>query len=425
LEKLNGFASSATDSFPVFESSGEIKKICISLKNKPIYFKNISERVQYFFVLLVRLNKCWDFQMNKTIFFIIILNCLTWQHIFSSFPANDGRVNYTLKIHAGTGLPHTISQVYFNQEYLRSIELNSWFDNQGKDEKNYSLLGAGYIFSNLGNYDVYGNYHAAFLGVLSPHIHKYLPVQFKMGLGIAYATKRYDVETNFLNRAIGSHLNFYGQLTFTGKFPVSQKFLISPGVSFHHISNGTVMAPNQGINMLTFSAGMEIRPGHRHPGILALDRDRISEGRNRFSVIYAPGIKQVDRLIDKHIFTSSLIFDYGYNFLPERSIGLGISFFYNDTWAYFPYTREERDTELSPFQSALHLSLQKNMGPLAFIIHPGLYIYHPAREWPYQVNRIGLKYSLENNLTFQFSIKAHWLAVADYFEWGIGYEFNR
>ncbi|MGF1586699.1 MAG: acyloxyacyl hydrolase [Bacteroidales bacterium] len=335
-------------------------------------------------------------------------------------------INYSINFHFGSGLPHHPSQVYFNNEYIKSLELNAWFyDLNGKGSKN-SIPGAGYFFSNLGNSGFYGNFHSLYLSLLNPPISSVVPVQFKLGFGIAYATKKFDIETNPFNRAIGSHLNAYGQISLTGRIAAGdEKLLIRPGVSFHHISSGSVVAPNQGINMVTFHAGFEFKSGHSHSGTIALERDITAGIKNRFSIILAPGTKQVDWRNDKQILTSSLIFDYGYIFRPQKSIGMGISLFYNDSWAYVPYTRTTRDESLSPFQSAFHISMQLNKGPLAFILHPGVYIYNTARDFPYLTHRLGIKYSLANNLTFQVSIKSHWFAVADYFEWGIGYEFTR
>ncbi len=365
--------------------------------------------------------------MIKTGYQILLLTmvCLNlFNHRGVSAESNK-YIYYNLSIHGGSVLPHHASVVYLNREYLNSIELNTWFGHYDGKETGNPILGPGYFYSNLGNKDVYGNFHAAYFGILNQRINRKLPVQLKTGVGIAYATKKFDIESNYLNRAIGSHLNAYGQLSLSGKFPITEDRLIfRPGISVHHISNGRVAAPNQGINMLTFSAGLDFRSDHTHSGTLKLERDTITKGKGRFSLVFAPGIKEIDRRIDKKIITSSLIFDYGYIYRPERSLGLGISFFYNETEAYLPFDRTEKDDSFFPFQSALHISLQRNIGPLAFILHPGVYIYNQAKDWPYMTNRLGIKYLFENNLTLQFSIKAHWAAIADYIEWGIGYEFN-
>jgi hypothetical protein len=355
---------------------------------------------------------------------VIILICLTGFNSRAGLGEKTGNIYYNLSIHTGTALPHNDMLVFLNREYIRSIEINTWFVNNLHDQWVYPVLGAGLISSSLGNRDVFGNIHAAYLSILNPLFPGRIPIDFKLNLGMAYATRKYDVHDNYFNRGIGSHLNMYGQVAVTWKIPVhGEKWVLRPGLAFHHVSNGTVVSPNSGINMLTIHAGMDLRSGHRHHGALSIERDTLPEKKNRFTAIFAPGIKQMDRRIDKRIFTSSLIFDYGHLVLPEFSIGIGIGFFYNDTWAYSPYS--ERDASLSSFQSALHISLQRDMGPLAFFMHPGTYIYMAARDIPYFTGRLGFRYKFENNMTAGFAIKHHWFAIADYFEWGIGYEFKR
>ena len=341
----------------------------------------------------------------------------------ASYPGTIGYMSYSVKFHGGTVLPHHETITYFNREYVRSLELGTTFipDNNTSGR---TCAGVGYFFSGLGNRDIYGNAHALFLTLVSPPKNS-LPLQFKFGVGLSYITKPYDLETNYFNRALGSGINAYGQFSIQGRIPVNEnKWLLRPGLSFHHMSNGAFIAPNQGLNLVTLSAGIEF--GNRQYTLPDWAvRDSLPHGRHRFAFFFAPGIKQVDRRVDKQIFTSSLIFDYGYRVTNKFSVGMGINMFYNDTWAYIPYTRTERNNDISPFQSALHLSLQTSRGPLAFLLHPGIYIYNQAKEWPYMTNRLGMKYTFKNNLALQFAVKSHWFAIADYVEWGIGYEFNR
>lgn len=368
--------------------------------------------------------------MLKTGKYCIILFILIWLSVTGAFssPAQDekgkGNVHYNVNIHTGIALPHNDMLIYLNRDYIRSLELNAWFMNPGKGDRHNAELGAGYFYSNLGNKNVLGNIHAVYLSLLSPFFSNYSSPDFKLNLGIAYATKKYDIHNNNFNRGIGSDLNMYGQMSVTWEIPViGDKWILRPGVSFHHVSNGAVVSPNSGINIFTLSAGVDFMSDHLHSGRMMLERDTVPARKNRFSITLASGIKQMDRRIDKQIFTSSLILDYGYFLGQNISLGMALGLYYNETWAYHPYFG--KDESLPPYQSALHLSLQKDLGPLAFFVHPGTYIYMPAKDTPYFAGRLGLRYKFENNMTAHFAIKHHWFAIADYFEWGIGYQFNR
>ncbi len=343
---------------------------------------------------------------------------------FASRPESTEAVHYNLKVHIGRMLPHNEMLDALNQEQIRGFEINAWFGESVSERITRPIPGAGYSFSNLGNREVLGNIHSLYMSILYPVYKGRFSIEFKSNLGIGYATKPHDPENNPFNRAIGSHLNFYGQLSFTGRVPLAgSRWVFRPGISFHHVSNGTVVAPNSGLNKLTFHAGFDFRSDHGYPERLRLEEKTIFDGRNRVAFFYAAGIKQVDVWMDKKIFTSSLVFDYGFRLLPSVSIGAGMGFFYNETWAYL--SSNNGNGALSPFQAAIHLSLQKDTGPLSFFVHPGTYIYLPSEEdIPYFTGRLGIRYKLANNLTLQFAIKHHWFALADYFEWGIGYEFD-
>lgn len=344
--------------------------------------------------------------------------------IFAGTPGEKGYLLYDLNLHYGAMMPHHDVLEVLNQENIKGFELMTWFNPGGAEQTGNSILGAGYIFSGLGNHEVFGNMHAAYMGMLTPRLIKRIPVRLKIGLGPAYATKKHGRD-NLLNPAIGSHLNAYGQLSLIGEITVFQdRWVLRPGISFHHISNGIIVAPNQGLNLLTFHAGLNYLSGHRHSGAMLITREKKVSERNRFTIMLAPGIKQVHRTMDHQILTSSFIIDYNFIYRPEKRIGMGINFFYNDTWAHFPHITTEDEEPPAPFQSSVHLSLQLDQGPISFILHPGLYIYKPSEETPLFTNRLGVKYSFRNNLVAQFSIKHHWFAIADYFEWGIGYEFK-
>ena len=358
---------------------------------------------------------------------LLIASFLTFSgFILASPPGNARQIMYQLNLHAGSVLPHYETLAYFNREYVRAFELNAWFRQPQNVSPYNSMAGIGYLFSGLGNRDIYGHNHALFYNLLGRPVIKSLPLRFNIGFGLAWLTKKYDLETNYFNRAFGSHLNAYAQLGVRGRIPLKEDRLsLNTGLTFNHVSNGAVNAPNLGLNLFTLNAGLEFNTNQSFAVNDRAMKDTIPAGKHRFAFILAPGVKQVDRRVDKQIFTSSLIFDYGYRFHPSRSIGLGISLFYNDSWAYIPYIRPEKDHELSPFQSAIHLSWQMNRGPLAFILHPGWYMHHPVPNAPSMTNRLGVKYSFENNLCLQITVKSHWFATADYIEWGIGYEFNK
>lgn len=355
---------------------------------------------------------------------ILLFICSSLVNAGEGLTDDRGIVCYNLNIHRGWMTPHYALQAALYEDRIKGIDLNAIFLNRNEATLNSSVLGIGYFLSNLGNNEIYGHVHSTYLSILFPLLTRKYPVQIKLGMGPGYVTRRHDPETNRLNRALGSHLNLYGQISLTGGIPViRERLLFRIGLSFNHVSNGLIVAPNQGINTLTLHTGVDFSSSHRHSGAISVGHERAKIKKNFFSIMVASGIKEVDEHAGKKIFTSSLIFDYGYRILPDLNAGMGISLFYNDTWAYDPWGSNDIAETPVPFQSAIHLVLELEKKPLAIILNPGFYIYKPARDIPDFTGRLGVRYSFSNNVTVKFAIKHHWFALADYFEWGVGYRF--
>lgn len=363
---------------------------------------------------------------NAWYIFTLLIACSFVLNANESVTDDRGVVYYNLNIHRGRMAPHVALQAALKQDKISGVDLNVIFLNPNEASLKSSVASVGYFLSNLGNNEIYGHVHAAYFSMHFPLLTNNYPVQLKLGMGPGYVTKKHDPENNHLNMAVGSHLNVYGQISLTGGIPVfKDRLFLRIGMSFNHISNGLVVAPNQGINTLTIHTGLDLSSDQRHSGTLSVGRDKEKKEKNCFTITYASGIKEVDRVAGKRIFTSSLIFDYGYRILPGFNAGVGINIFYNDTWAYDPYMTPGIDEPPAPIQSAIHLVLELEKKPVAIILNPGFYIYKPTGDIPDFTGRLGARYSLRNNLTLMFAVKHHWFALADYFEWGIGYRFFR
>jgi hypothetical protein len=62
------------------------------------------------------------------------------------------------------------------------------------------------------------------------------------------------------------------------------------------------------------------------------------------------------------------------------------------------------------------------MGRLFFLIKPGIYLKNSFKHPGLITNKIGLRYAVSNHWVISTAVKAHWTAIADVVEWGIGYK---
>jgi len=79
---------------------------------------------------------------------------------------------------------------------------------------------------------------------------------FKVGFGLAYCTRPFDLENNFQNIAISTRVSFSlrGALGYT--LHLSDQLHLKTGLTITHFSNGAFKVPNAGTNLVTGNLGL-------------------------------------------------------------------------------------------------------------------------------------------------------------------------
>ena len=145
------------------------------------------------------------------------------------------------KVHYGFIIPHHKSIAYLLDKHVRGLELNISLPAYGnhiwEQLYRYPRTGAGYFFCDYGNPEVLGKVHALFgfmnIPIIRNHNNNHL-LNYQIAFGMSYLTKRFDVYENYLNTAIGTHLNIYFRLGFDTKIPISEKFELLGEIGFTH-----------------------------------------------------------------------------------------------------------------------------------------------------------------------------------------------
>ena len=82
---------------------------------------------------------------------------------------------------------------------------------------------------------------------------------YTLGNGIGYNSHIYDRFKNVDNVLFGSHLSVYFNVAFALNYRYRQCEFFA-GTEFHHLSNGGIIRPNKGANILGVGGGKEILP---------------------------------------------------------------------------------------------------------------------------------------------------------------------
>jgi hypothetical protein len=331
------------------------------------------------------------------------------------------------KVEAGFILPFCEALEYVIQDEIYGFDLSLSFPTYGKDywEKlyNHPRTGIGYSFWSLGNDQILGKAHSLY-GYVNFPVFKptgKFSFNYQVSLGGAYLTKRFNLYENHLNRAIGTHLNLYVRLGIDGKIKLLPRceLLIEAGVT--HFSNGKIKSPNYGINVSSFSLGLNYLLNNKEIALQEPEIPRIEKWYVQ-SVIYSAGSKVYDNLIGKRYFLSSLSYNLERLIDHKKKFGLGADFFYDgaisEALASEDGTPEKDFSKLIRF--GLHASYAVRYKQLIMGIQFGHYLYSKYDDLSPFYNRLSVQYLLTKKILWNIAIKSHW-GKADCMECGIGY----
>ena len=125
------------------------------------------------------------------------------------------------------------------------LDTNSW----GK-YYNFPETGVTFLYSNLGNNEVFGH-QLSILPFASFKI--FNNYKLRIAAGVAYFSTFFDSINNPTNEVIGSHFTWDVKAMISRKIVSSKNFNLQLGVGFSHESNGHTRLPNLGINTVLAS----------------------------------------------------------------------------------------------------------------------------------------------------------------------------
>jgi hypothetical protein len=354
--------------------------------------------------------------------FLLVLICMDGNAQFLKRP-----VILETKVHAGINLPFYDAVSYMMQDEIYGFDVSASFPSYGKDywEKlyNYPRTGAGFSYWTLGNDEVFGKSFSLFSFINIPLLKSKEKFSFncQVSAGGAWLTKRFDLNDNYLNRAIGSHANIYIRLSIDGKIKLSPccEMVLETGTS--HFSNVKNKSPNRGINAASVSLGINylfFKNG------TAIQEPEIPVIRRRFyqSVAISAGSKVYDNLLNKKYFVSSLYYNLERSINHKSKIGLGTALFYDGSISEALASEQEKtDKEFSDLiRFGLHGSYSLRYKQLILGIQAGYYLYSKYTDLTRIYSRFSLQYLLTEHIAGFTGLKTHY-GKADFLEFGLMY----
>jgi len=287
---------------------------------------------------------------------------------------------------------------------------------------NFPMYGFGLYYANLQNNNVLGY-------VLAPHAFYAFPlfrgnktiINFKIGLGLGYVSKKFDVDNNYYNSLISTTLNGFYQFKFDFIFFNDKPMNLLTGAGITHLSNGAVNLPNLGLNLPSYYLGLAYRLGPERQIISSKIADY--KRNNSFELLFSAGLREVYITNEPKNKVYTTEFNYNRHLNNKHKLILGIDLFYDQSLYYsFEKNKVFNYQKSWFFYSGIHAGYGLKVNKVSIIIENGFYTFTKAKQLSIIYQRLGLRYYLGKHVMANVSFKTYF-AVAEFVEWGIGYQW--
>jgi len=318
-----------------------------------------------------------------------------------------------------------IAHLVKNNAYGFEISLSKQqVDNSYYTQKHKCPLnGISFEYRNFGNDEVLGKAFSL------THYQNFIWAQFKnnwfldfkMGSGISFITKKYNKDNNPTNNAIGSHLN--AKVSFKiGVNKFTEKYHIGLGVELSHFSNGAMQTPNLGLNNLAAYLNLGYNFDDRCQNKSYLELKKTTEKSINYLIEGIFTIAEVPPIpldAKKHpVFAGRFSLIKKLNKSWNFETGLDLVYNLSNKYRYYDLNHSYMDV----FQVGVYTGMSLNYYKSHINFGLGFYLRDKINPLGRIYNRIGYRYFYKPNWFGLFNVRASF-GRADFFEFGIGYKF--
>jgi hypothetical protein len=349
-------------------------------------------------------------------------------------------------------------------------EINFEFQPTGKHQWeqfwNFPTVGIGIAGLDLGNQNILGQAFAVYPYLLVPVVKTdFFRLNYKVGAGISFITKTWNrcdtingVDAPSANSAIGSIANIYLNTGANFEFQITPEFALTADFGYSHMSNGSILTPNTGINIIygeigakyNFTNCNECKRLVKNPAY-ELPYDFIA------TIGISGGSRELYHKDNKSFFVGNVHTGLTAPLTNWYALGGGFDLFYDGAFNKRDFTDISRSFQRyylpqNRLANKIRLGIAINnefiIGKVTGIFDFGIYLYNPLKNFEngedvvkndkkpfnkgifYKYNidredgwnyfRLGLRYRIWNNFFLSVDVKTH-LQKAEMITFGFGY----
>lgn len=246
---------------------------------------------------------------------------------------------------------------------------------------------------------------------------------FSLGFGASYFTQKFDLEENYKNVAIGSHVNMAVMFSLYREFLIQPKILVHAGLKFNHYSNGAFQSPNLGINIPSAFIRLGLNTQKETATLEKMAPTPFQKYWN-WAFTWSTGVKENVISDQKKYFTQDYIITLQNRTSAKVSFQFNADIFYNSA---IIKARENLDLPTKGnsdnCQAGISTGASLHLGPLAYYLQMGVYAYSQLPNNNTFYHRLGAKWNFKDQWDAHIILKSHF-AKADYFSLGLTYHLK-
>ncbi len=340
--------------------------------------------------------------------------------------AQESESLYRIKAaaHYGFIIAHTTGMANLIKSHVPAFEVNFELPTTGKKEweRIYSnpTWGFSWYFTDFENPEETGVATGIYPFMNFPIIKKEkFILQYRLGWGLGYVSKRFDRIKNHKNIVIGSHINAIIGMHLEAEARLSERLFAHAGIALTHFSNGAYKMPNLGFNIATSGAGFSYQIGSSEKSDQAGERPVYKKSKY-LNLVGAGGIKEIYPSGGRKYGACSFSLE-GVKTLSEKSHLAGsLDMFYNSSLVARLSTDSTSVSHLAVTQLGFSISYRAVISRIRVIVSNGIYIYSLYSKDGNLYHRIGMRYAINDRISANISLKTHFFR-ADYIETGLCY----
>ena len=315
--------------------------------------------------------------IRSFIIFVGFSLCTQSHFLYGQQPSLKDRLYFEANADYGFVMPHITPIAYFITDHVKGYQFNIGIQTTGEKKwhnyYNYPRLGIGFYHSGLGNDQIYGQVNALF-GYFDRYFFKpnrRFNLGNRLSFGLSYITKKFDLENNYFDLAIGSNINVYVNYSLEGLVLVSPKMQLKLGLGMTHVSNGRFKEPNKGLNLITSFVGLQYSLTNPSKLILSEPTETDEPGNNQIIVLGALGKKQISRKYDYTYWPKALSTEYAHKITRTSWVGAALTFYYDPSLKKEIEMEGDTAKNSDDIRIALNFSYELKMGRFPTFFNPG------------------------------------------------------